>query len=502
MAYDAKDHGGIIFGVEHIGEWSTKPSQSIKDKTPFVFTEGYSKKSGKTSIIKFGSKNDHPKYLKELVGKSGLHKTLIETKATLAMGDDIIFVPEDDADPEDGKKAYDALKELGLIDMREGISMDIATYGGFAVQNVYQDDLSLSHKGTRKPVMYYKHDFDEFRLMKPVKNKYGIYEPEYGSFHHHWGNSYKPKDMLTLPIWFPEVDKNGELTDKEVNFQLDTELIGADDDKVVEYENRFIYYGKVYTNTAKFYPVPDYQTSATLDAITLDGELINFDVNEVRNGLSIGYVITFYRKNWSEEDPEKEERLREAEKKIVSGSMTGAQNKGKVTILRAQPPSDGEKNNGGLNIQPVPNNNNSERHNVLEKRKNVYILVGHGIIAPEIGGVPDLANGGFSSEADKIVDAISNLFFTRLNKWRRTMEKFYVAMAREAGFKIKALKFVDKIPFRKKISDNILVHSYTIDEIREMNGNEPLTEEQEVILFGEKNNVAPTTGTQTALKLD
>jgi hypothetical protein len=498
MDNEIKDHNlESLFHVEYLGDWKSERSSKTKNRGTFHFVEAYGKKTGPGSIIKSGIKNQHPKFLKDLLGSSGLHKTLVQTKATLAMGDDINVIVQEDAPPDEAQKAYAFLKKHGLIKMREGLAMDIGTYGGFCVQKAYDDDVVKEGSGTRKLVKAHKHDFDEFRLMKPTRSKYGIYKPEYASLHSHWGNKYKQKDVITLPIWFPETTPDGELTEESKEFKLDADILGVEEKDLVEYQNRFFYYGRVYTNEAKYYPVPDYQSSATLDAIVLDSELIHFDVNEIDNGLSIGYIITIFRKNWSIEDPDKEKRLREAENKLVSQKMVGAKNKGKVTIMRAQPSPDGN-NKGNVNIQPIPNNNNAERHIVLEKRKNIYILVGHGITAPEIGGVPDLTKGGFSSDAEKIVVAMESLFFTRLNKWRSVMYEFYESILLEEGFKIKGVKFIDNIPFRKKISDVILKYSYTKDEIRAFNGDAPLTEDKRETLNRE---IAGTNGTQTSLDL-
>lgn len=484
----------IAFHVETIGGWKSERAAGIKKRSAsFQYFEEYSKKTGAGSIIKSGKSNDHPRFLKDLLGFSALHKTLVETKATLAMGDSIMFQMEDDADPQEVTEFMD---NMGLIDMREGLSMDIATFGGFCVQMIYENDITRTDNGIRKLKKSYKHDFDEFRLMKPVKDKYGIYKPEYGCLHPHWGNRYKAKDTVTLPLWHAELDKDGELTEEAEDFQLDADMLGVDESELPEYQDRFFYYDRTYTNQAKFYPVPDYQTSASIDAIVLDGELIHFDVREIENGMSIDYIFTIFRKNWSNDDPEKEKRLREAERNMVSQKMTGSNNKGKVILMRAEPDPEGN-NKGNVDIQPVPNNNNADRHNVMEKRKNIYILVAHGIIAPEIGGVPDLTKGGFSSEADKIVDAIANLFFTRLNKWRAIMSKFYIRIAREHGYKVKNVKFVDKIPFRKKIEEGLLKYAYTINEIREMNGAEPLTEENREQLLKDR---IPIEGVQTSME--
>ena len=491
---DVGDYAALgAFNVEHVkpvDAWESKGSRSISTKDPFKFMEAYSRRTNRTSIIKFGKKNDHPQFLKDLVELSGMHKSLIDTKANLTMGDDLVFRNEDG---QPNEAAYEYLNNLSLIDMREGLSADLCTFGGFAVQLAYVDDVeSKEEVGLMRDLrMAHKHDFHEFRLFKPERDDFGIFKPRYGAIHPFWGDSYKHKDMLTLPIWFTQKNKEGKETLESENFELDLDILGIDKDDneaVTKVQDRYFYYGKTYSNLAKYYPVPDYQTAGTINAIIVDGELILFDVSEIRNDFSIRYIVTFVRKDWSSEDPDREARVRAAERKLVNDQMTGAKNQARATIVRAEPTPEGEPPQSTFQINEVPNTNSAERHTVLEKRKNTYILVGHGVVAPEIAGIPDLSKGGFSSDADRIVDAISNLFFMRLNRFRKVMSKFYLDMLHDKQeFRgVKTVDFVDNIPFRKKIADVILKHAYLIDEIRAMNGNEPLTEEQNETLKKEK----------------
>lgn len=482
------------FSIENLeGMDSSKGNHSGDRSEPFKFVELYNKNGSSRAIIKFGKYNRHPQFLKELVELSAMHRSLVETKANLTMGDDIVFDFENESDKEESKKAYDWANDVGLLEMREGICMDLSTYGGFCTQLAYSFDVQadIAVRSIRDLKMAHKHDFDELRLLKPIKNKFGIYKPRFGAIHTCWGRRSRMADTVTLPLWFKDRDSKGEKTEESKNFDLskEKEALGVEKEADIKaLGGRFYYYDQLPTNLAKFYPVPDYQTKSAINAIILDGELIEFDVNELRNNLTSGYIVTFMRKDWSTENPEKEDKIRQAERNLVRNDMTGSRNNGKVTIVRAEPPADGEPAKETFKVNEIPNTNTADRHNILEARKNTYILVAHGVIAPEIAGIPNAVKSGFSSDADRIVDAISNLFFTRLNKARKVVAKFYLQLAQERGFKVIGVSFIDKIPFRRKIETALLKHSFLIDEIRKMNGHAPLTEEQKEQLQNELNN--------------
>lgn len=482
---EKKDIDRVAFSIEHL-ELGGRNSKSMTDRESFNFVESFSRSASKKQIIKFGKHNDHPTFLKELARLSSMHRSLVETKSNLTMGDNITF---NTATAPESEKVYDWFNGLGLIDAREKISLDICTFGGFAMQHAYETDVSITDKtkSKRKLAMAYNHDLEEFRLLAPVKNEFGIYEPTYGAIHPCWGRSYRNSDITYLPLWFDDT--------KYPNFELDKDIIDVPNEELVNYQNRFFYYDKVYTNLSKYYPLPDYQTRAGLNAIILDGELIEFDVNELRNGLSVGFIVTFIRKDWSKEDPAKEATIRQAERNLVGDNMTGSKNNGRVTIARVEPNANNPESKG-FDISEIPNNNTADRHAGLEERKNAYILVAHGIVAPEIAGISSKGTG-FSSDADRIVDAIANLFFIRLNKFRSLMQRYYMRIAKEAGFDVKSVSFVDKIPFRKKIESAILKHAFLVDEIRQMNNYPALTDEQETKLNTEK--VKSTSGEQTKL---
>jgi len=320
-------NGLKTFSVENIDFGQGSTSKSIEDKGSFKFVELYRKSQSKRSVIKYGKYNDHPQFLKELVELSSMHRSLVETKANLTMGDGVIFTAATEGVP---KQALKFLKDTGLLEMRQGISLDLTTFGGFAAQLAYVDDVTANrpNNSMRDLKMAYKHDFEEFRLMMPQQNQYNIWESNYGAIHTCWSRRARMSEAIILPLWFPDTDSDGNQSADAKVFKLDLDILGLENEKAAKsLEDRFYYYDRTFTNLSKFYPVPDYQTRAAINAIILDGELIEFDVNELRNNLTTGYIVTFLRKDWSKEDATKEAKIRAAERDLVRNDMTGSKNK-------------------------------------------------------------------------------------------------------------------------------------------------------------------------------
>lgn len=401
------------------------------------------------NIIKYGSDNQHPNYLCELPLKSGLHRTILIAKSELVAGEDVVFIGED---ADDAKEWFN---EVGLDETREPIAYDLVTYSGFAIQNIYSFDIEKKSDGTRKLESVHKEDFKEFRLTTPEQLKSGIYKPLECKLHPVWGRSPRKAQIKTLPLWFPEGDKNYPKKKGK----------------------NFIYYDRVHTNILKWYPLPDYESQSCMNAIELDAELIMFDVKELENNLNTGYVVTFLRKDYSSIDPKKERELRSMEESLVRQDMTGAKNNKNVVVLRAEPPKANENVKTPMTITPVPSNNNSERHTILERRKNINILIGHGLPDPAIAGIPDLTKSGFASEAAKMEAATSIWFFTRINSFRRPMRRYYLKMAKEAGFNVTDCKIIDSIPFRARMTEKLMLATMGTNEIRADYGKSAASDE-------------------------
>lgn len=411
------------------------------------------RKDEREDYIKFGTCNNHPQMLKELGLKSHTHKSILTGKQALCAGDGFIYSGDDEKKIEEintwVKKALDPL--------REKLAWDLVLQGGICVGLKYKPD--VSKKSGRDLTRLHKHDFPEMRLGTPRKLDSGIFTPRKAYIYPNWtkGTRYNSKGVVSIPLWF---------------------AYDNDEEKQEMQNGNLVYYDRVYSPFSKFYPVPDYQSESCLNAILIDSEVILFDVKELENNLSTGYIVTFYRKNYQDEDADRERELRSSEEAFVRNDMRGAVNNKNVLIQRAEPAKDGEVQ-PKVDIQEVPNNNDSDRHKIIDSRKNAAIHTGHGIPDRRIVGAPQEDKSGFSSDADQMKTAVDILFFTRLNKMRTVIQKFFDEMVKErfGEDSFTGSKFIDDIPFRQKISDSMYRWAYTENEFRLSKGDTEMDED-------------------------
>jgi len=437
----------------------------------FRITEGIPKLSGRDKqYIRFGLGNKHPYFLLNLFEKSGIHQSIIRTKANLTMGDGFQI------EGEDSDKAHEFLNKIRYMDhIHQNICWDLSIFGGFCVQHIYANIPNIETSARELRVLYH-HPFQDFRLSPPEQMNTGVREPTKGLIHSNWSKRTKKSDIKELPLWF---DENDPIKGETCSNLMKDKFIGG---------TNMIYYGKIYSPNTKYYPAPDYQSETGMNAIILDNEVILYDVKELQNNMTAGFIVTFVRNNYSSTDPEKEKKLRAAEESMVKNDLKGAKNNKRIIITRAEPPEEGQEIRQPMQLTEVPNNSTAERHNIIDKRKNVAILVAHGLATAEIAGIPDLNKGAFSSQKDLLVQAVDMLFEFRIKPFRKEIIKYINCLFEEANLKVEKTSFIDKIPFRDKISDNMWKHAFTIDEYRKENGYPAQTEEEKETLNREKGS--------------
>lgn len=462
--------GGNVFSVTEVNSPTSfrDLTEGIEDKVTELFVLNNHKRTNKTYIA-YGAKNNHPNKLIDLAHGSPTHKSILIFKTSLTYGKGINIQCSTD----DEKEALeDFFKETNITDSIYKMCWDMVLFGAFTMQHIYEFNVDLERDGTRELKRVYKQPFQQFRLANPIKlEATGEWKPVEGVLHPTWGKSYRKKSEDRLPLWHKESDY---------------EVFGDDLPSISN--GNVLYYDRIYTPLMNYYPLPDYQTKGGLNSILLDSELIEFDVNELLNNLSSGYIVTFIRKNYSASDPEKERKIRAKEKALVSDDMKGARNNKRVVIMRAEPPEKGQDIDKPFLIDPVPSNNNSERHKILDDRKSKGILTAHGVPAEEIVGVPRMSGSGFSSEAEKLRVGTDIMMFTRIKDFREPIIKYLKNMADEAGLQYESISFQDNIPFRKNISNTMWRYAFTENEYREAHEYSKL-EESELINIRENRTL-------------
>lgn len=407
-----------------------------------VYTAPDFTKKGKQKWILYGATNDYPLFLIDLAKRSGFHSSCLISKTNMLYGGGIGFKGKDG----DVIKAKEFFKLIGIDNLLHlAICCDMAYFGGTYPQIVK----GLTEKAAGNISKIVRPRFETVRLGEEVEEakemiiQQHFYSPDWTKATKTGSKEPTPVDAFTQANWDANKDN------------LSYAILNRDP--------LFEYYGK-----------PDYLSESACNSMIADAELSKYDAADVINGMSAGHIITFYRTDFSLSDPDKETEIRTKEEEMVKTGLMGSTNVGKVVIQRALP-SDAE--HAGIEITPIPSSNTGSRYKEMCSRLQINILSAHGIVAPELAGIPNLANGGFSSEADKLLVANELVFFNRISMLREPIVKFYNKLL-ELGAIQAEVEILNNLPVRKIISDAMWQYAFTKNEFRSENGFVDLTPEQ------------------------
>ena len=410
-----------------------------------TFTSQYSTKE---PWILYGEDNRFPFFLIDIAKKSYIHGSILESKKNIIAGE-LVFAGDNESEVNTAKEFFDS---IGLTSkLHKSICADMALFGGSFMQLVFGSDASANF-GIRRLV---KSRFETVRLGVREPDDDGIPEINTHYIHADWDSPPKkgknaPKDV---PVFDIEPEEEVDKSEKLQSF-----LIGND------------------SSLMDAYPKPDYLSEGALDAIMLDAEIIKFDVNDLKNGMNAGYIVTFIREDYSKADPEKERKLREDEKKMVKDHLQGSGNASRVVITRAKP---SDKDRKPIEITPIPNVNVADRHRVMREEKTIAILASHGMVAPELAGIPGLSSSGFGDKADFLVTAHELLIENRIKDLQQPIKDFYNGLIEKFLKDVEVkIDIVSRVPITPSISDEMWQKNFTKDEFRTSRKYPVLTDEQ------------------------
>jgi hypothetical protein len=465
--------GTEIFGRKEIAANYTMDPGSlpvVEEKRPRPDTYETTAK-----YVKWGKLNQYPNFLKELYDGSTLHKRCINGKAKACAGDKITFTGENDADV---KAAQEYFKNLKIPKLHQKICLQVALYGGFWPRLVFQ--AKAGEKFDMNISEVYLPDVLEMRSAKK--------EYDYGT-----GRSIT-REHFSHRTWRGNVQLYDKVKNPKGYIPIPVYHAGTFEELKKDPRNQVSCYFTLGSNLEEYYGLPDYHTDAGIDAIEIDIKIINFDKSDVSNGLNAGYIITFFREDFSESDPEKEDRMRKYEVKLVQERLVGSENVNRVVIQRALPSETDKKT---VDITEIPSNNNEGRHLTIDTRKNLYILVAHGIVAPELIGIPNLSESGFSSQADRIIAASEIMMLNTISELQEPVLEFYQMLLDDfAGLQDKVtVGIANSSPVSKLISEDMWKYAFTENEFREYAGWDAMDDAQLAQLRMNRNSVKTSAST-------
>ena len=294
--------------------------------------------------VEYGDDNDYFNYLINRYNGSPTNNAVISGVIDMVFGKGI-----DATDSAKNPQGYLQLKKLIKDSELKKVVNDYYMLGNGAFQVIYNKDKS-------KIVEVYHMPVETLRAEKC--NDEGEVEAYYYAYD--WSEVRSKKGVERIPAFG----------------------FGAQGDKVE------ILYFRPYRSGSYYYSPVDYQ--GALPYAELEGEIANYHINNIKNGLAPSMIVNFN----NGVPPEEERDIIESQ---IKQKWSGSSNAGKF-ILAFNDSSD-----SAASIEPVQLSEASAQYEFLSRESQQKVLVGHRITSPMLFGVKDQT--GLGNNADEIKTA-------------------------------------------------------------------------------------------------
>ncbi len=379
------------------------------------------KESRKGNWYEYGTekpyKNTYPNYLTYLYDKSSKHAQIINSKVKYIVGQG--FAIANDIELQQRAAIEGFLRHPNETDtMNELLSKlakDKKVYGGFAMQ------VRLNSLGAIASMDHL--DFADVRV--------GVDDDVY-----YYTDDWKARS--------PE--NNEDFTEfKAFTFE----------EKLKANENYLIYY-KEYRPDLGVYPLPDYVSA--INYLESDISISTFTLNNIKNNLSAGYIISFQN---GQPTPEEMADIESRFKDYATGEGRAG-----VPLL-----SFGDIDAPGPEILPIPTNGQDDRFIQLNTQIREEIFTAHGITSPKLMGLND--NGSsLGNNADEIAVASQLYQNLQIDPEQVVFDELFNMILNYNGLP-KAIHLLKIEPVERGLSEAAILGVMTPEEVREKIGLPP-----------------------------
>ena len=234
----------------------------------------------------------------------------------------------------------------------------------------------------------------------------------------------------------------------------------------------YVIYYKEYRPDLGAYPLPDYVSA--IPYLESDAEIANFTLQNIKNNLSAGYIISF--KNGQPND----EEMAEIERRFKNYA-TGADNAGKPLLSFTDQASDHPE------IMPIPVNGQDERFINLNNQIREEIFTAHGITSPQLFGIKE--NSGLGNNADEIAVASQLYQNLQIDPEQKVFNELINSILNYNGINGEPVRIQKIEPVQRYFSETAVLSVMTQDEIREKIGLPALQPEQKVELSSQEDDI-------------
>jgi hypothetical protein len=219
-------------------------------------------------------------------------------------------------------------------------------------------------------------------------------------------------------------------------------------------KSTLFFYKKYNPSIQKVYPKPEYHSS--IKSLETDLAIRDFHLNNIKNGFSVSSLITFYGATLQ---PEMKAQFQKKIEEVYSGE-SGAKFIIDYVAKDATP----------ANVQNISSNDWDKAYDLVRQCVNEDILAAHSMPAILYGQSQEGKMGGSGSEFEMAYEKFKILYVKgKRNEIESGLNKLF------ADAKYPEIEFKDKSTFfSTRIADTTKEKVLTIDELRAIDGLEPL----------------------------
>ena len=328
-------------------------------------------KNNKDYIL-YGSDNDYPAVLKEMMNQSGLHSAILKKKAdmTASQGFEVEDVEQ---------KAF--VSNINGTDTLDQIAYknayDLALYGGYCYLATWSKD-----KKSIARIQYM--DWSKVRKVKELDDD----------------SEMATRQAEGVEFFMISSDWTQERKEKHK-----PEIVQGFSTEFNDATTQLVYVPMYSPNSEDTYPLPDYQASSVW--IAVDTEISSYHLNSCKNGFLPGMMINLI-------GVASDEEIKQFEKKMQAG-YEGSANASKLFITVSEDETQVPV------ITPIENNSSDERYKDLAEQVKEQIIIGHRASNTAVG----VATAGKLGTSNEVIEAEAMFQHNVINGYQSLIENSY-----------------------------------------------------------------------------
>ena len=322
--------------------------------------------------ILYGTKNDYPAILKEMMNSSSLHSAILKKKADMSAGKGFETASLEQKNFVNNVNGSETLNEIAYKN-----AYDLALYGGFCFLVTWSKD-----KKSIARVQYM--DWSKVRKVKELEDDSEV------------------AIRQTEGVEFYQVSSDWTQERKE---KYKPEIVQGFSTKYNDVATQLVYVSMYRPGSEDVYPLPDYQACSTY--IALDTEIASWHLNSVKNGFTPSMMINMI-------GVPSDEEMKQFQRKLED-QYSGSANSSKVILTLSEDESQVPV------ITPLTLNDSDERYKDLANQVKEQIIIGHRASSTVVG----VATAGKLGTSSEVIEAETMFQHNVIDQYQYSLESQY-----------------------------------------------------------------------------